>query len=113
MMTPLRYVLNEEDFNRLIRGGTISVNPVRAGANSSENLELRLADIGWQRMATLLARAMGESASTRLTEEESLAQRAQDAYRDDHFPERSCDYCMSLYRGPAVYCSLSCATLDT
>lgn len=33
-------------------------------------------------------------------------------YRDDNFPERHCDFCGQLYRGPAVYCSLACATDD-
>jgi hypothetical protein len=33
-------------------------------------------------------------------------------YRDDTFDERKCDYCGKLYRGPAVYCSLECATDD-
>jgi hypothetical protein len=31
------------------------------------------------------------------------------AYRDDTCPERLCDRCGTLYRGPAVYCSLNCA----
>jgi hypothetical protein len=35
-----------------------------------------------------------------------------DAYRDDRFAERAYDYCGNLYRGPAVYCSLECATDD-
>jgi hypothetical protein len=35
-----------------------------------------------------------------------------DAYRDDRFDERACDYCGKLYRCPAVYCSLECATDD-
>lgn len=35
-----------------------------------------------------------------------------EAYRDDAFAERACDYCGKLYRGPAVYCSLECATDD-
>lgn len=34
------------------------------------------------------------------------------AYRDDAFPERSCDRCGTSYRGPAVYCSLDCAVAD-
>lgn len=37
---------------------------------------------------------------------------APDAYRDDRFPERACDRCGKLYRGPAVYCSLTCALAD-
>lgn len=38
--------------------------------------------------------------------------RAEEAYRDDTFPERLCDRCCQLYRGPAVYCSLKCALED-
>jgi transcriptional regulator with XRE-family HTH domain len=34
------------------------------------------------------------------------------AYRDDTFEPRKCDYCGEQYRGPAVYCSLECATDD-
>ena len=34
------------------------------------------------------------------------------AYRDDTFEPRKCDYCGQEYRGPAVYCSLECATDD-
>lgn len=34
------------------------------------------------------------------------------SYRDDTFPERLCDRCSQLYRGPAVYCSLKCALDD-
>ena len=33
-------------------------------------------------------------------------------YRDPSFPERKCDRCEKPYRGPAVYCSLKCATED-
>lgn len=33
-------------------------------------------------------------------------------YRDDVYPERLCDHCGTLYRGPAVYCSLDCALRD-
>jgi hypothetical protein len=33
-------------------------------------------------------------------------------YRDDTCPERLCDRCGTLYRGPAVYCSLQCAIDD-
>lgn len=35
-----------------------------------------------------------------------------DPYDDPSYPERKCDYCGKLYRGPAVYCSLICATDD-
>ena len=35
-----------------------------------------------------------------------------EAYRDESFDERACDYCGKLYRGPAVYCSLECALAD-
>ena len=34
------------------------------------------------------------------------------SYRDDAFEPRKCDYCGQEYRGPAVYCSLECATDD-
>lgn len=33
-------------------------------------------------------------------------------YLDDTYPERPCDHCAKLYRGPAVYCSLECAVAD-
>ena len=33
-------------------------------------------------------------------------------YVDPSCPERACDRCERLYRGPAVYCSLSCALAD-
>lgn len=35
-----------------------------------------------------------------------------DPYRDNRFAERACDYCGKPYRGPALYCSLECATDD-
>jgi ribosomal protein S27AE len=31
---------------------------------------------------------------------------------DEAFPERPCDRCGKPYRGPAVYCSLTCALAD-
>jgi hypothetical protein len=34
------------------------------------------------------------------------------AYRDSSFNERECDHCGERYRGPAVYCSLTCALAD-
>jgi hypothetical protein len=34
------------------------------------------------------------------------------AYRDGSCSERACDCCGALYRGPAVYCSLTCALAD-
>lgn len=37
---------------------------------------------------------------------------APDAYRDDTLEPRECDKCGKLYRGPAVYCSLTCALSD-
>jgi hypothetical protein len=43
---------------------------------------------------------------------DAAAQKARSAYRDDSFPERACDRCGKNYRGPAVYCSLECATAD-
>jgi hypothetical protein len=33
-------------------------------------------------------------------------------HRRKAFPERACDKCGKLYRGPAVYCSLECAVAD-
>lgn len=35
-----------------------------------------------------------------------------DAYRNDSYPERACERCGVLYRGPAVYCSKACAVAD-
>lgn len=43
---------------------------------------------------------------------DAAGSRAVEAYRDDTFPERLCDGCGKLYRGPAVYCSLECAVGD-
>lgn len=37
---------------------------------------------------------------------------ARAAYQDDSCPERACDRCGKVYRGPAVYCSLECALED-
>lgn len=34
------------------------------------------------------------------------------SYRDDRCEERHCDFCGGRYRGPAVYCSLTCAMED-
>jgi hypothetical protein len=34
------------------------------------------------------------------------------ACRDDSYPERTCERCPVLYRGPAVYCCLECALAD-
>ena len=34
------------------------------------------------------------------------------SYADPSFDERACDRCGKLYRGPAVYCSLTCAIKD-
>jgi hypothetical protein len=42
----------------------------------------------------------------------AAAHKARSAYRDDSFPKRACDRCGKNYRGPAVYCSLECATAD-
>lgn len=39
-------------------------------------------------------------------------QRAEAAYADARFAERACDRCGKLYRGPAVYCQLTCALED-
>jgi hypothetical protein len=35
-----------------------------------------------------------------------------DPYVNPSFAERECDFCGKPYRGPAVYCSLECATDD-
>jgi len=35
-----------------------------------------------------------------------------DPYRDACYSERPCDHCGKPYRGPAVYCSLTCALSD-
>jgi RecJ-like exonuclease len=43
---------------------------------------------------------------------DSAGARPAAAYRDPQFPERACDKCGELYRGPAVYCSLRCALAD-
>jgi hypothetical protein len=34
------------------------------------------------------------------------------AYSDDSYPERECERCVKLYRGPAVYCCFECAVAD-
>jgi hypothetical protein len=39
-------------------------------------------------------------------------ERPKNLYRNDAFPERACDYCGTMYRGPAVYCSFECASHD-
>jgi hypothetical protein len=33
-------------------------------------------------------------------------------YRDLSYPERTCERCSKLYRGPAVYCCIECAVGD-
>lgn len=43
---------------------------------------------------------------------EVMVAQAEGRYRDDACPERTCDHCQGLYRGPAVYCSLQCAEAD-
>ena len=54
--------------------------------------------------------ALGEDPGPTLDDiDDSLAA---GSYRDDVYPERLCDRCASLYRGPAVYCSLECAIAD-
>ena len=55
---------------------------------------------------------VGPCPDCRASGEASAAFRAEAAYRNDKFPERACDHCGSLYRGPAVYCSLGCAIED-
>ena len=37
---------------------------------------------------------------------------AKQAYQNDHYPCRKCDHCQKPYRGPALYCSLTCALDD-
>ena len=44
--------------------------------------------------------------------DEAYVRRAEAAYRDERMPERACERCGALYRGPAVYCSLACAIAD-
>jgi len=44
--------------------------------------------------------------------QEGMTCRAKDYYKNDCFDERLCDYCHNAYRGPAVYCSLTCAQAD-
>jgi len=39
-------------------------------------------------------------------------ERAVNAYRDERYAERLCDFCRQPYRGPAVYCGLFCAEMD-
>jgi len=44
---------------------------------------------------------------------DSVSQRrAVDYYENEFFEERDCDHCGKPYRGPAVYCSLTCAQAD-
>ena len=45
--------------------------------------------------------------------DDTARDRAEALYRDPRFAERSCDRegCGCIYRGPAVYCSLTCALL--
>jgi hypothetical protein len=38
--------------------------------------------------------------------------RERGAYHDETCAERACDRCGKLYRGPAVYCRLTCALAD-
>ena len=37
---------------------------------------------------------------------------AVEAYHDDSKPWRECDHCGRSYRGPSVYCCVSCALAD-
>jgi hypothetical protein len=32
-------------------------------------------------------------------------------YIDESFPERHCDFCHRLYRGPTHFCSVECASM--
>jgi hypothetical protein len=59
------------------------------------------------------AQARGGAPKTRKRKPwRAAAKKARRAYRDETFPERACDKCGKLYRGPAVYCSLTCALAD-
>lgn len=57
----------------------------------------------------LLRSAQDAAERQRLAE---MVAQAKAAYRDDAYPQRVCDRCRGLYRGPAVYCSLQCALDD-
>lgn len=57
-----------------------------------------------RRIARLLGRVLGR--------QEHQATPPADPYRDSTRPERRCDRCGRAYRGPAVYCSLTCALAD-
>ncbi len=103
MLAVIKYVLTEDDFATLISGGTVSACPLNWTLSQPTVVELRLADIGWHKMATLLGSAM---------EEANAKRRAQDAYRDESCPIRLCDRCRLPYRGPAIYCTLECAIAD-
>lgn len=37
---------------------------------------------------------------------------AESAYYDPTYARRRCDFCGRMYRGPAVYCRLTCALAD-
>ncbi len=100
MLAVIKYVLTEADFAELISGGTVSARPLNWTLSQPTVMELRLADLGWHKMATLLGQAM---------EEARQKNRARAAYRDESYPPRLCDYCEQRYRGPAVFCSLECA----
>ncbi len=102
MERPLRYVLTDGDFKILVEGGTVTAEVRRPGrlmeGETATTLELRLSDIGVHQMVVHV---------------DGAVLRARDAaYVDESFPERKCDHCEKLYRGPAVYCSWICATLD-
>lgn len=96
-METYRYVLNEDDFKRLVAGEPISVKISRSNQPEA-TLGLLLSDIGTDRMVWYVEARRRETVKL--------------AYRDDAFPERPCDRCGQPYRGPAVYCSLTCAMLD-
>jgi len=38
--------------------------------------------------------------------------RARERYRDDTREQKTCLHCLMQFRGPALYCSLSCAEAD-
>jgi hypothetical protein len=61
----------------------------------------------------LVARRAYASRGVRLMDDQ-VRDRAEALYRDPRFADRLCERegCGCIYRGPAVYCSLTCALLD-
>ena len=52
------------------------------------------------------------SADERRLSDRQFAERAERLYHNGGYAERACDHCGALYQGPAMYCSLACATAD-